>query len=152
MASFIFNHLLQSPLKGIARGTQNFLGDQGPFPLIFGLQILERIMRCSAGLAHDDRPHRKSKGFRSGLLGPVFLADERRDVCLNSPLRHSWSMWGRWVMLKGSIKVLPRSALGPMATVHLSKCPRCTAGCSISLLRARKRGETFQWLWRPPKP
>ena len=33
MASFIFNNLLQSPLKCIARGTQNFLGDQGLFPL-----------------------------------------------------------------------------------------------------------------------
>ena len=38
-----------------------------------------------------------------------------------------------------------------MATVHLPICPRCTAGCLISLLRARKRGETFQWLWRQPK-
>ena len=34
-----------------------------------------------------------------------------------------------------------------MATVHLPECPRCTAGCLISLLRARKRGETFQCLW-----
>ena len=59
MASFIFNHLLQSPLKDIARGTQNFLGDQGPFPLQFGLQILERIMKSSAGLALEDKPHRK---------------------------------------------------------------------------------------------
>ena len=59
MASFIFNNLLQSPLKGITRGTQNFLGDQGPFPLQFGLQILERIMRSSAGLAVEDEPHRK---------------------------------------------------------------------------------------------
>ena len=40
--------------------------------------------------------------------------------------------------LAGRSKVLPRSALEPMATVHLPKCPRCTAGCSISLLSARK--------------
>ena len=59
MASFIFNNLLQSLLKGIARGTQNFLEDQGPFPLQFGLQILKRIMRSSAGLALEDGPHRK---------------------------------------------------------------------------------------------
>ena len=59
MASFIFNNLLQSLLKGIARGTQNFLGNQGPFRLQFGLQILERIMRSSAGLALEDRPYRK---------------------------------------------------------------------------------------------
>ena len=59
MASFIFNNLLQSPLKGMARGTQNFLGDQDPFPLQFGLQILERFMRSSAGLALEDGPHRK---------------------------------------------------------------------------------------------
>ena len=25
----VFNNLLQSPLKGIARGTQNFFGDRG---------------------------------------------------------------------------------------------------------------------------
>ena len=59
MASLIFNNLLQYPLKGIERGTQNLLGDQGPFPLQFGLQILERIMRSSAGLALEDGPHRK---------------------------------------------------------------------------------------------
>ena len=45
--------------------------------------------------------------------------------------------------LAGRSKVLPRSALGSMATVHLPKCPRCTAGCWILLLRERKRGETF---------
>ena len=49
-----FNNLLKSPLKGIVRGTQNFLGDQGLFPLQFGLQILERIMRSLAGLALED--------------------------------------------------------------------------------------------------
>ena len=59
MASFIFNNLLQSPLKDIARGTRNFLGYQGPFPLQFGLQILERIMRSSAGFALEDGPLRK---------------------------------------------------------------------------------------------
>ena len=58
MASFIFNNLLQSPLKGIARGTQNFLVDQGSFPLQFGLLIFERII-ISAGLALEDGPHRK---------------------------------------------------------------------------------------------
>ena len=68
MASFIFNNLLQSLLKGIARGTQNFLGDQGPFPLQFGLQILERIMRSSTGLLSRIDHNEKSKGFRSGLL------------------------------------------------------------------------------------
>ena len=59
MASFIFNNLLQSPFKGIARGTQNFLGVQGSFTLQFGLQIPERIMRSSAGLDLEDGPHRK---------------------------------------------------------------------------------------------
>ena len=68
MASFIFNNLLQVPLKGFARGTQNFLGDQGPFPLQFGIQILERIMRSSAGIALEDGPHRKVKGVKSWLL------------------------------------------------------------------------------------
>ena len=71
MASFIFNNLLQSPLKGIARGTQNFLGDQGPFPLQFGLQILERIMRSSAALLSRMNYTKKFKGFRSGLLPPL---------------------------------------------------------------------------------
>ena len=59
MSSFIFNNLIQSPLKGIAQGTRNFLGDQGPYPLQFGHQILERIMRSSAGFALEDGPHRK---------------------------------------------------------------------------------------------
>ena len=54
--------------------------------------------------------------------------------------------------LAGRSKVLPRIALGPMATIYLLKSPRCTAGCSISLLRARKRGETFQCLRWPLKP
>ena len=47
--------------------------------------------------------------------------------------------------LAGRSKLLPRSALGLKATVHLSKCPRCTAGCLILLLRERKRGETFPY-------
>ena len=68
MASFICINLLQSTLKCIARGTQSFLGDQGPFSLQFGLQILERIMRSSVGLALEDGPHRKFQRFRSGLL------------------------------------------------------------------------------------
>ena len=54
--------------------------------------------------------------------------------------------------LAGRSKVLPRTALGQSATVYLPKCLRFTAGCLISLLRAQKRGETFQWLWRLPKP
>ena len=54
---------------------------------------------------------KKSKGFRYGLLnwGPVFLADEHRDVGLNLPLGHSWAMWGRRVLLEGprySLEVL----------------------------------------------
>ena len=111
MASFIFNHLRQSPLKGIARGTQNFLGDQCPFPLQFGLQILKRIMRNSAGLALDDGPHRKVQRIQvRAPWGPVFLADERRDVGLNPPLGHSWAMWGRRVLLEG-----PRCFLGVLS-------------------------------------
>ena len=90
MTSFIFNNLLQTLLKDIARGTQNFLGDQGPFPLQFGLQILERIMRSSAGLALEDGPHRKVQRIQIRASGgPVFLADERRDVGRNPPLGHS---------------------------------------------------------------
>ena len=90
MASFICNNLLKSHLKGIARGTQNFLGDEGLFPLQFGLQILERIMRSSAGLALEDGSHRKVQRIQvQAPRGPVFLADERRDVGLNPPLGHS---------------------------------------------------------------
>ena len=110
MASSIFNNLLQSPLKSIARGTQNFLGDQGPLPLQFGLQILERTMRSSAGIALEDEPHRKVQRIQvRAPWGPVFLADERRDVGLNPPLGHSWAMWGRRVLLEGlrcSLEVL----------------------------------------------
>ena len=39
MATFIFNNLLQSPLKGIARGTQNFLG--GPSPILAAIWFSE---------------------------------------------------------------------------------------------------------------
>ena len=110
MAFLNFNSLLQSPLKGITRGTQNFLKDQGSFPLQFSLQILERIMRSSAGLALEDGPHRKVQRVQvRASWGPVFLADERRDVGLNLPLGHSWAMWGRRVLLEGprcSLEVL----------------------------------------------
>ena len=68
MAYFIFNNLLQSPLKGIARGTQNFLGNQGLFPLQFGLRILERIMKSSAALVSRVDHTENFKGFRSGLI------------------------------------------------------------------------------------
>ena len=110
MASFIFNNLLQSPLKGIARGTQNFLRDKGPLLLQFGFQIIERIMRSSLGLALDDGPHRKVQRIQvQAPWGSVFLADKRRDVGLNLPLGHSWVMWVRWVLLEGpscSLEVL----------------------------------------------
>ena len=90
MASFIFNNLLQPPLKDIARGTRNFLGTQGPFPLQFGLQILERIMRSLLGLALEDEPCRRVQRIQvRAPVGPVFLADERRNVSLNQQLSHS---------------------------------------------------------------
>ena len=144
-----FNKLLQSSLKSIARGTQNFLGDQGPFPLQFGLQILERIMRNSAGLALEDGPHRKVQRIQvRAPWGPVrWTPGCGPESTVGSFLSHV-----RAPSLAGRSKVLSRSALVSMATVHLPKCLRCTAGCSISLLRARKRGNTFQWLWRPTKP
>ena len=110
MASFIFNNLVQSPLKGIARGTLNFLGDQGLFSLQFGFQILERVMRSSAGLALEVGLHRKVQRIQvRAPSGPVFLADERRDVGLNPALDLSWAMWGRRVLLEGpscSLEVL----------------------------------------------
>ena len=103
MASFIFNNWLQSPLKGITRGTQNFLGEQGPFPLQFGLQILERIMRSSAGLALEHELNRKVQRIQVRVpWGPVFLADKCRNVGMNPPLGHSCAMWGRRVLLEGS--------------------------------------------------
>ena len=110
MASFIFNNLLQSPLKDIARGTQNFLGDQVLFPLQFDLQIRNRIMRSSTGIALEDGPHRKVQRIQvRAPWGPVFLADEILDVVLNQPLGYSWAMWGRRVLLEGlrcSLEVL----------------------------------------------
>ena len=74
------------------------------------LQILERTMRSSAGLAFEDGPHRKVQRIQARApWGQVFLADERRDVGLNPPLGHSWAMWGRRVLLEGprcSLEVL----------------------------------------------
>ena len=108
--AFIFNNLLQSPLKGITRGTQNSLGDPGLFPLQVGLQILERIMRSSAGLALENGSLRKVQRIQvRAPWGPDFLADERRDVGLNPPLGHFWAIWGRRVSLEGprcSLEVL----------------------------------------------
>ena len=91
---------------------------------------------------------KKSKRFRSGLL------EGQSSLLMNAgPESTVWSFlsYMRAPSFAGRSKVLPQSALEPVATVHLPKCPRCTGGCSISLLRARKRVETFQWLWRPPK-
>ena len=123
MASFILNNLLQSPLKGIARGTQNFLWDQGPFPLQFG----ERIMRNSAGLALEDGPHRKVQRIQvRAPWRPVFLADERRDVGLNPPLGHSWAIWGCRVLLEVQGAPLKCScAQGNSSSSKMSKMYRC---------------------------
>ena len=67
-------------------------------------------MRSSAGLALEDGPHQKVQRIQvRAPWGPVFLADERRDVGLNPPLGHSWAMWGRRVLLEGprcSLEVL----------------------------------------------
>ena len=92
----------------------------------------------------------KSKGFRSGSLR-ASLPCWWTPGCGPESTVGSFLSHVKAPSLAGRSKVLPRSALGPMATVHLPKCPRCNDGCSISLLRARKRGETFQWLWWPTK-
>ena len=92
----------------------------------------------------------KSKGFKSGLL------EGQSSLLMNVGM---WAWLHRWVILEPcesaescwKVQGAPSKSFGPTTTVHLPKCPRCSAGCSISLLRARKRGETFQWLWRPPK-
>ena len=93
----------------------------------------------------------KSKGFRPGFLR-ASLPCWWTPRCGSESTVGSFLSHVRAPSLAGRSKLLPRSTLGPMATVHLPKCLRCTSGCSISLLRARKRGETFQWLWRSPKP
>ena len=148
MASFIFNNLLQSPLKGIARGTQNFFGDEGPFPLQVGLQIHEKLGRpCFRGWTPPKSPMDLGPGSMRASLPCWWTPGCGPESTVGSFLSHV-----RTPSLAGKFKVLPQSALGPMATGHLPKCPRYTAGCSIWLLRARKRGETVQWLWWPPKP
>ena len=151
MASFIFNNLLQSPLKGIARGTQNFLGSR-PIPAAIWLpdsrENHEKFGRfCSRGWTTPKSPNNSGPGSLRASLPCWWTPGRGPESTVGSFLSHV-----RAPSLTGRSKVLPRSALGPIAIVHLSKCPRCTTGCSISLLRARKRGETFQWLWRPPKP
>ena len=144
MAFFIFNHLLQSLLTDIARGTQNFLGKQGPFPLQFGILILERIVRSSAGLTLEDGTHRKNpKDSGPGSLR-ASLPCGWTPGCEPESTVVSFLSHARAPSLAGRSKVLPQSALGLKATVHLPKGPRCTAGCLILLLRERKQGETFQ--------
>ena len=151
MASFVFNNLLQSPLKGIARGHRTSWGIR-PIPAAIWpsdfRQNHEKFGRpCSRGWTTPKSSKDSGQGFLRASL-PCWWT----PVCGLESTVGSFLSYVRAPSLAGRTKVLPRSALGPMATVHLPKCPRCTAGCLISLLRARKRGETFQWLWRQPKP
>ena len=131
ITSIIFNNLLQSPLKSIVRGTQNFLWNQGPFPLQFGLQILEIIMRsfgrpCIRGWTIPKSTKDSDPGFLGASLPCWWTPGCGPESTVGSFLSHV-----RAPSLAGRSNVLPRSALGPIATVQLPKCPRCTAGCSI---------------------
>ena len=81
------------PSKALHDAHRTSLGDQGSFPLQFGLQILERITRSPAGFALEDGPDRiVERSQDRAPWGPVFLADERRDVGLNPPLSLSWAI------------------------------------------------------------
>ena len=130
MASFIFNNLLQSPLQGMARGIQNFLGDQGPFLLQFGLQI--RFSRESwevrqALLSRMDHTE-KSKGFRSGLL------EGQSSLLINARM---WAWIYRWVILE------PCEGAESCWKVQgaPSKCFRAHGNSSSS-----KMSEMYRWL------
>ena len=68
-------------------------------------------------------------------------------MTLNTALSHFRAM-----CLVEESKVHYQSAYVPREAVQLPKCPKCNAGCSISLLRVQKRVEISQWLWLPPTP
>ena len=147
MACFIFNNLLQV----IARGTQNFLGGSWSIPAAIwpsgSRENHEKFGRpCSRRWTTPKGPKDRS-GLLVGQASCWWTPGCGPESTVMSFLIHV-----KAPSLAGRSKVLPRNALGPMATVPLPKCLRCTAGCSISLPRTRKWGEIFHWLWRPPKP
>ena len=92
MAPFIFNNLHQSPLKGIARGTQNFLGIKAHsrcnLAFRFSWESWEIRQAFLSRMDHTE----KSKGFRSGLL------EGQSSLLMNAGGMWAWIQ--RWVILE----------------------------------------------------
>ena len=78
----------------------------------------------SAGLALEDGPQRKVQRIRVRAPWGPSLPCWWTPGCGPESTVGSFLSHVRAPNLAGMSKVLPRSALGPMATVHLPKCPR----------------------------
>ena len=124
-----FNNLLQSPLKGIARGTQNFLGDQGSFccnlAFRFSRESWEVRQALLSRMDHTEKP----KGLRYGLL------EGQSSLLINAEM---WAWIHRWVILE--------SCEGAESCWKVqgapSKCSRAHGKSSPS-----KMSEMYRWLF-----
>ena len=129
MAFSIFNNLLQSPLKGIARGTQNFLGNQGPFPLQFGFRFSRESWEVRQALLSRMDHTEKFKRFRSGLL------EGQSSLLINAEM---WAWILRWV----NFLLFLGAASGRKVQGAPSKCSRAHGNSSPS-----KMSQMYRWLF-----
>ena len=118
----IFTNLLQSPLKGIARGTQNFLGGSRPIPApnwpSDSRENHEKFIKpCSRGWTTPKSPKDSGPGSLRASLSCWWTPGCGTESIVGSFLSHVNAP-----SLAGRSKVLPQRALGPMATVHLPRC------------------------------
>ena len=100
--SSVFNNLLQSPLKDIARGTQNFLGGSRPIPAAIwpsnSRENHEKFGRpCSRGWITPKSLMDSGPGSLKASL-PCWWTPECGP---ESTVGHYWAMWGRRVLLEG---------------------------------------------------
>ena len=126
--AFIFNNLLQSPLKGIARGTQNFLGIKAYSHCNLAFRFSRETWEVRQALLSRMDHTKKSKGFRCGLL------EGQSSLLMNAGM---WVWIHRWVILE------PCECAESCWKVQgaPSKCSRAHDNSSPS-----KMSEMYRWL------
>ena len=103
--------------------------------------------RCLSRIDHTE----KSRGFKSGFLEGHSSLLMKLECGPESSFKSFWSHVTERSLVD-ECKVHHQSAYVPREAVQLPKCPKCNAGCSVSLLREQKRVEISQWLSLLPTP
>ena len=125
MASFIYNNLLQSPLKALHEAHRTSWGIKAHSRCNWAISFSRESWEVRQTLLSRMDHAEKSKGFRSGLL-------EGQSSLLMNP--GMWAWIHRWVIFEPcegaescwKVQGAPSKCSRVYGNVHLPKCPRYT--------------------------